>query len=42
MAEKRTDILESLREQLRKKEADISVFSDLLDDYMALYDIKKS
>ena len=41
MAEKRTDILESLREQLRKKEADISVFSDLLDDYMALYDIKK-
>lgn len=41
MAEKKGDILKSLREQLRKKQADISVFSDLLDDYMALYDIKK-
>lgn len=42
MAEKKGDILKSLQEQLRMKEADISVFSDLLDDYMALYDIKKS
>lgn len=41
MAEKKGDILKSLKEQLRKKQADISVFSDLLDDYMALYDIKK-
>lgn len=41
MAEKKSDILKSLREQLEKKEADISVFNDLLDDYMALYDIKK-
>ena len=41
MAEKKGDILKSLQEQLRMKEADISVFSDLLDDYMALYDIKK-
>lgn len=41
MAEKKSDILKSLQEQLEKKEADISVFSDLLDDYMSLYDIKK-
>lgn len=41
MAEKKTDILESLKEQLRKKQADISVFRDLLDDYMTLYDVKK-
>ena len=41
MAEKKGDILKSLQEQLRKKEADISVFNDLLDDYMTLYDIKK-
>lgn len=41
MAEKKGDILKSLQEQLRKKQADISVFNDLLDDYMALYDIKK-
>lgn len=33
--------LESLKEQLRKKQADISVFNDLLDDYMTLYDVKK-
>ena len=31
MAEKKADILESLKEQLRKKQADISVFKDLLD-----------
>lgn len=41
MAEKRGDILKSLQEQLAKKQADISVFSDLIDDYMGLYDIKK-
>lgn len=41
MAEKKADILESLKEQLRKKKADISVFKDLLDDYMTLYDVKK-
>ena len=41
MAEKKGDILKSLKEQLRKKQADISVFNDLLDDYMGLYDIKK-
>lgn len=41
MAQKKRDILESLLDQLRKKEADISAFCDLLDDYMALYDIKK-
>ena len=41
VAEKKSDILKSVREQLEKKEADISVFNDLLDDYMALYDIKK-
>lgn len=41
MVEKKGDILKSLQEQLRKKQADISVFNDLLDDYMALYDIKK-
>ena len=40
MAEKKADILESLKEQLRKKQADISVFNDLLD-YMTLYDVKK-
>ena len=40
MAEKKADILESLKEQLRKKQADISVFNDLLDDYMTLYDVK--
>ena len=32
MAEKKADILESLKEQLRKKQADISVFKDLLED----------
>ena len=41
MAEKKADIIDSLRGQLKKKQADISVFNDLLDDYMALYDIKK-
>lgn len=41
MAEKRGDILKSLQDQLRKKQADISAFNDLLDDYMAMYDIKK-
>ncbi len=41
MAQKRGDILESLISQLERKEADISCFLDLLDDYMALYDIKK-
>ena len=41
MAEKKNDILESLRSQLRKKNADISVFNDLIADYMSLYDIKK-
>lgn len=41
MAQKRGDILESLISQLVKKQADISCFLDLLDDYMALYDIKK-
>ena len=41
MAEKKADILESLKEQLRKKQADISVFNDLLDDYMTLYEVKK-
>lgn len=41
MAEKRADILKSLKEQLEKKQANIAAFADLLDDYMALYDIKK-
>ena len=41
MAEKKKDILESLESQLRKKNADISVFKDLIDDYMSLYGIKK-
>lgn len=41
MAENKTKIKESLKDQLSKKEADISVFLDLIDDYMALYDIKK-
>lgn len=41
MAEKKADILKSLQDQLRKKQADISAFNDLLDDYMAMYDIKK-
>lgn len=41
VAEKKGDILKSLQEQLRMKEADIPAFSDLLDDYMAMYDIKK-
>ncbi|WP_242945378.1 P27 family phage terminase small subunit [Hespellia stercorisuis] len=33
--------MNSLISQLKKKEADISVFLDLIDDYMSLYDIKK-
>ena len=41
MAEKKNDILDSLRSQLKKKNADISVFNDLIDDYMSLYGIKK-
>lgn len=41
MAAKKSDILESLISQLEKKQADISCFLDLIDDYMALYDIKK-
>ena len=41
MAQKKGDILESLISQLEKKQADISCFLDLVDDYMALYDIKK-
>lgn len=41
MAQKKRDIIESLIEQLKKKQADISPFLDLIDDYMALYDIKK-
>lgn len=41
MAEKKSDILESLKSQLEKKQADISCFLDLIDDYMTLYDIKK-
>ncbi len=41
MAERKGDILKSLQDQLRRKQADISVFSDLLDDYMTLYDVKK-
>lgn len=41
VVERKGDILKSLKEQLEKKQADISVFNDLLDDYMALYDIKK-
>ncbi len=41
MAEKKSDILESLKSQLKKKNADISVFNDLIADYMSLYDIKK-
>lgn len=41
MAQKKSDILESLISQLEKKQADISCFLDLIDDYMALYDIKK-
>lgn len=41
MAENKKDILESLRSQLRKKNADISVFNDLINDYMTMYDIKK-
>ena len=41
MAQKKGDILESLISQLERKQADISCFLDLLDDYMALYDIKK-
>ena len=35
MAEKKADILESLKEQLRKKQADISVFND---HFRRLYD----
>ncbi len=42
MAEKKSDILKSLQEQLRRKQADISAFNDLLADYMSLYEIKKS
>lgn len=41
MAETKKSILLSLTEQLKKKGADISVFNDLLDDYMSLYEIKK-
>lgn len=41
MAEKKSDILESLTSQLKRKNADISVFNDLISDYMTLYDIKK-
>lgn len=41
MAQKKSDILESLISQLEKKQADISCFLDLIDDYMALYDIKR-
>lgn len=41
MAQKKSDILESLISQLEKKQADISCFLDLIDDYMALYDIEK-
>lgn len=41
MAQKKSDILRSLETQLEKKQADISCFLDLIDDYMALYDIKK-
>ena len=41
MAQKKADIRRSLQEQLQKKNADISAFEDLLDDYMAMYDIKK-
>lgn len=41
MAEKKGDILKSLVSQLQKNQADISAFLDLIDDYMALYDIKK-
>ena len=35
MAQKKSDILESLISQLEKKQADISCFLDLIDDYMA-------
>lgn len=41
MAQKKSDILESLISQLERKQADIACFLDLIDDYMALYDIKK-
>ena len=41
MAEKKNDILDSLKSQLKRKNADISVFCDLIDDYMSLYGIKK-
>ena len=41
MAEKKKDILDSLLSQLKRKNADISVFNDLISDYMTLYDVKK-
>ncbi len=42
MAQKKSDILESLISQLEKKQADISCFLDLIDDYMASTISRKS
>lgn len=42
MAAKRKDILESLEEQLAMKGASLSHYTDLLNDYMILWDTKNA
>lgn len=37
---KKGDVRESLIEQLKEKSADVACFSDLIEDYMKLWDIK--
>mgnify|MGYP000152192001 FL=1 len=38
---KKGDVRESLIEQLKEKGADVACFSDLIEDYMKLWSIKK-
>lgn len=38
---KKSGYIRKLKRAIAKKQADISVFNDLLDDYMTLYDVKK-
>lgn len=41
MATKKADVRESLIQQLKAKGADISVFTDQVDDYIKLWEIKE-
>ena len=40
--ETKKKVLKSLQDQLKNKDADIEVFMDILNDYMALYEIKET